>query len=427
MGITNNAIFEFVKDSCGVPKVGACQKGYSALPAVKVNTGNVYLDALVISSSCGYAFVDTDAFWVNTLTTSVADLSNPLYPGQITLLKTGKLLALGYQDGTNDTFDIQFTQSGLVDWTKSYGSSGSSNYLNASSIDSTSNIYTTVNTSDPSTGYKLGGIIKLNTSGSLLWDNGKTASGFVACDGLAVSSLDKILGTYYNEYAEPVSGGGPYDTWYRQRIGLTVYNNTGTIAQNLIFKGTNPDLEVTFDAYLNPTYSPTSWDKYYLLSNVLYSGTGNCQTVATDKLGNFYVPGSSYSLTWDSISGEVSTYKAGTITQVSSTGTVGFNKSIVDFLPSYITEDNNGDIYLLGTKPSDASSTTYILKINHLTFNIDWQHSFPDITYYGALSVSVDCSLNLYFEIPQSNTSTLFFKMTPTGSILWARILNVIP
>ncbi len=190
---------------------------------------------------------------------------------------------------TTDVWVIKFTSLGAIDWQQLYGGTG---VENAYSIEPTSDGYiisgSVVNTSTtgtltgvPSNGGNDGWILKLNTDGTLAWQQRLGGAGAEHIYSIKPTSDGGYIAVGYSQYnattgtlgstPRPVPAGGGEDAW------IIKLDNTGTTQWQQLFGGSGNDR-----AY---SVKPTS-DGGYMVSGYAAATSTNGTLDGVIKPGN---------------------------------------------------------------------------------------------------------------------------------------------
>jgi hypothetical protein len=440
MAITNDVIFKFQKADSGVPTIGGCSKGYTTVPTVAGHTTITMSELKIPGGVCGYPFIDTDLYWVDTFSDTV---------DYITLQYNGELIVSG---GASTSYPIlvALKQNGSVDWKTGYTSSSYSSELFTNSvIDGNGNIF--VGAYGSNVGSQLSSILKFKPTGVYTWDKGETGI-YINTTGVdteqteqssifnsivTLTSAGVVVVARQVDYIKtvtnynipnpdfppsPGNNGTEITNNYKYSILVDFYNTNGTLINTIIFKGRNSDTATDYNlSFPTPTpapvftYSPTSYTVYYTVE------------LCNDHVGNCFLSGGQYDEVNSPYGTITDSNRKATVTKLTSTGSILWNISIPNLQINNTFTDRYGEFYIAGNILDSSGNIINgtIVKLHNTTGAIVWQRVFAVDSVYTNCYACIDCSLNIYAERRDASNNSIFFKMTQTGSVLWARVLTI--
>ncbi len=302
---------------------------------------------------------------------------------------------------------------------------------NYSCIDSLGNIYILNST---------GTIVKMDSSNNILWSNLISSTYGVHPGAITVDSSGNIYIT------GTISLNSNY---YNNGIILLVYNSSGSIISDNLFRGASTDsmdsgdaivLDGSGNVYIAGSISPNTTTtamagivlKYNISSGLEWATeikdlSTTPQTVVNgivlDGSGNVYATG-----TFNTSAGYPNLF----ITKLNSSGTlVWLTRFTIGSPPSLgvsgIAVDSSGNLYITGNIGPSGYPEVFVGKINGTNGSFLWQEQFSNIySYYNNTngnSIAVDSSGNLYITgnyYQAAKTSyALIAKLNNSGVLQW--------
>ena len=143
----------------------------------------------VVQAAAGNA--GADSYWISLLGGSGADFGNA-----VAIDSSDNIIVCGYTGsdgaGVNDVLIAKYNSSGVLQWDRTLGGSGT-DYGNAVAIDSSDNIIVCGRTDSDGAGGIDFLIAKYNSSGVLQWDRTLGGSGSDLGNAVAIDSSDNII------------------------------------------------------------------------------------------------------------------------------------------------------------------------------------------------------------------------------------------
>ena len=168
-------------------------------------------------------------FWINVSGGAEPDYGNAVAVDSLdNIIVTGETSSDGA--GGADLLIAKYNSSGVLQWERLLGGTGSDQSQGVA-IDSLDNIIVVANTNSDGAGGFDFLIAKYNSSGVLQWDRTLGGTGLEICNGVAVDSLDNIIGTGYTNS----DGAGSYD------LLVVKYSSSGVLQWDRTLGGTGDD------------------------------------------------------------------------------------------------------------------------------------------------------------------------------------------
>ena len=182
----------------------------------------------VVQAAAGNA--GADSYWISLLGGSGADFGNA-----VAIDSSDNIIVCGYTGsdgaGVNDVLIAKYNSSGVFQWDRTLGGSGD-DYGNAVAIDSSDNIIVCGRTNSDGAGVNDVLIAKYNSSGVLQWDRTLGGSGTDYGNAVAIDSSDNIIVCGRTDS----DGAGGID------FLIAKYNSSGVLQWDRTLGGSGSDL-----------------------------------------------------------------------------------------------------------------------------------------------------------------------------------------
>jgi len=371
--------------------------------------GNYDTDAIFGSELSSYFMLNVNVYWQKKIGGSGND-----YGLAIAVDGSGNVYLNGYQSsddyGSNDYGVIKLDSDGNLLWQKKIGGAGTDQGY-AIAVDGSGNVYLNGAQASDDYGSTDYGVIKLDSSGNLLWqkkiggistDSGRAIAvdgdGNVYCNGQQASDssgindygvikLDtngnilwqKKIGGYYSDNGYGIAVDGDGNVYLNGQQTSDVYG--GTSDYGVIKLDTNGNL---------------LWQK-----KIGGAGTDQGYAIAVDGSGNIYLNGYQYSDSYG-------VHDYGVI-KLDSDGNILWQKKIGGInsdIGYAVAVDGSGNVYLNGYQSSDSyGSFDYgVIKLD-TNGNLLWQKKIGGSSHDYGWAIAVDGSGNVYLNGQQESDS----------------------
>jgi len=337
-------------------------------------------DAIFSSELSSYFMLNVNVYWQKKIGGSGND-----YGKAIAVDGSGNVYLNGYQYsdvyGSNDYGVIKLDSSGDIVWQKKIGGIGGG-YGRAIAVDDVGNVYLNgYQDSDVYGGTYDYGVIKLDPNGNILWQ--------------------KKIGGVSNDYGRGIAVDGSGNVYINGSQASDVYGGTD---YGVVKLDTNGNL---------------LWQKKIGRNSNDYG-----YAIAVDGSGNVYLNGYQNS---DSYGGN----DYGVI-KLDSSGDIVWQKKIGGNSNDYgyaIAVDGSGNVYLNGNQASDVYGGTYdygVIKLDP-NGNILWQKKIGGSSDDAGHAIAVDGSGNVYLngfqgsDVYGGTYDYGVIKLDPNGNILWQK------
>jgi len=245
-----------------------------------------------------------------------------------------------FGEGGTDVLLLKFNLTSNLIWQKTWGGSNDDGGL-ATAVDSFGNVYVTGYTRSFGAGDEDAFILKLNSSGDVMWQ--KTWGGGWGDRGMGIT-VDSL--------------GNVYVTGWSLSYGTSTYGWTTYSSVFLLKINSSGDLEWQ-----------RTWEEQYVPQ------CGNC--LATDPLGNVYVAG----------------YFGGFILKYNSTGSLMWQRIWGETNDQCfgLCRDSSGNLYIIGQTPSSGAGghDAFVLKLSSAG-GLVWQKTWGGTSDDQARGIALD-------------------------------------
>lgn len=310
------------------------------------------------------AGASSDSYWISTITLPTVSGQQASFPCNIVVAPSGNIYAtftaINSTAQVQDVIVVKYNPSGIIQWQKKYASSGADR-TRSIAIDNSENVYVTF-------WGAAAGLIKLNSSGTLLWVRRVTTSSLPLFSyvGVDASQQPHLFGYYFD---------GSYYTCFR-----IIYDTAGNVISNTTFRGGNGSSSTTLQGAKLLNSEPywvgdvrgsacigkyTSSNKSY---NVLPANHPEAFTVGVTAQGV------SPAAVYGAFNNNGVTVIAKYDTSLTQIWRVPIGSTYTNSILIYgIACDDSGNVYIAGYNNNDTTES-FIAKLNS-SGTVQWQRS----------------------------------------------------
>ena len=365
--------------------------------------------------------------WLATLGSTISDSGMG-----IGVDSSGNVYAAGHSYSSTENSDsmliVKYNNSGVIQWQRNLGKSGSGEYGESIAVDSSGNAYVVGYSQSGGSGGNEILIAKYDTDGNIQWQRTLGGSNYEDGRSIAVDSSSNV----YVVGVTQSTGSGSND------FIIAKYNSSGSIQWKRALGGSSSDfaygisVDGSGNAYVTGyTTSVGSGSRDVIIAK--YNTSGSIQWrrvlggtdsdtgygISADSSGNVYVTGSTSST--GSSSPDIFIVKYNTLGSIQWQN---YLSGAISDVGRGIKVDDSGNVYVVGySYPGSAVSNEWLIAKYDSDGNLDWQRYLGGTSSDIPESITVDSSGNVYVAGYTASTGAgsndlLIAKLPSDGSAI---------